>query len=1782
MEKLDKFSYSSLAELRNTLLDLTNRNRLLNYNFPKAKSLAFADMNANAIAYELILGNSISFEAISRPTKDQLEELGLFHFDKDGSSKIYDEIKSEKWANEFLGYTDKCIFVPYQNSQPKPLLKTFLYLDELESRLKSIYSENKTAIEETGNSILYLTIGFLKWYEDENSDEERFASLFNIPLQIERRNSQRGRYIYSISLSEEGISTNATLKEKLGKEFGLILPEISDDILPEAYFAKIKENILLHKPRWKIVSKSCLSLLNFTKQVMYLDLDPQKWQGASIQLESHPIISKLFSLEGQEGIFNNIEYEIDTIPNIHQNFPLIADADSSQHSALIDAVKGSNLIIEGPPGTGKSQTITNLIAALLNNGKKILFVAEKMAALEVVKKRLDNVGLGQFCLELHSHKANKVEVIKDLERQLENRVTNKNNHSQYLESSIQNYEHAKDKLSSYADLINKEFKNSGKTIHQILSKVARLRKLFPAMVLENFEGKKLELNDINVLKEKGTLLSKVYEKVALQAPQNNIYKHPWYGVNYEFIREEDEEKLIHSLVEWNNDLDKLLNLINNNLISEDKLESITLQDLWILKESINALDEINKLINSEHCFSYFLELLMNNEIDNLVTLLNDYEYVHQNLDKLSNILDENVLEHTELHAEIFLCLEKLKNLTSEDEYDLERLSQYNNEIKELINEFQDVIQAIYEIKQVLPKELFFEASETENGLHEFTKIVTFVEELPLHLYEKRGQFFARDIKVDLDIIEDLSRQRKELHNQLDSFFILSRTPNSEKLAEIFYDLEKHQGIFSFFNSQYRSAKKQLSLFLKSNLGIKETMSNLTNLIKYKQLGENIDKYVEQESFLLSFYQDEELDVSSLLKLYSWYQSIYQEYGMIFGKRVVTGQLLIDLDSRIVRSLHLEGTVLKNKVINCLKRFDELKVIFSTFFDKKLNISLGKDSPILELSQSLDNILSSFEKYISNGKVSIRKIYQSREVLEEINHKIDVNKEKGKKYNLSFMINGLEKDRLNFFRKLAHFYHVVCNNILLRQILTENITLEKFNAVISWVRSLEDINFTEIDKKEKYFSGLAKLDIKMWKQSDDLSLKKLVERNMTAINNRDTLSAWIDFVNFKYSISNGELCCTLKALEEQILEPKDIELFIELSIYNYLSSDIFKENPILNTVSGIMQESLIDSFNKNDRDLMLHQRQQIAFNASQGHIPIGIGSGVKSGYTECSLIMHEASKQKRHIPIRRLLENASQSIQELKPCFMMSPMSVAQYLQPGKFEFDVLIMDEASQILPQDAIGAIARSKNIVIVGDPKQLPPTDFFQSVNMNVSDANTIAINDSESILEAVSSMFITRRLRWHYRSQHESLIAFSNYAFYDSNLVIFPSPKEKSDELGIHFVKLNGHFHNNINLVEVNEIVNEIIRLVEKGEESIGVVAMNKHQQTEIQDALELRLQLDANLQKLFEQKEQKHQLFIKNLENVQGDERDVILISMTYGPEKMSGKVFQRFGPINQSTGWRRLNVLFTRAKKRMKVFSSMSSSDILVNETSSRGVRALRDVLEYCENGRLDKHIITGKAPDSDFEISVMKALKEHGYDCEPQLGVAGFFLDLAVRNPYNPSQFLLGIECDGASYHSAKSARDRDRLRQEILENLGWEIHRIWSTDWFKRPQEQIKRVLDRLSKLVEQSKIENVHVSNLNHTSVDNFSEDDSSIEVERIDESNSLTKRLAEVDHEIRQKYPDTPEHKRLLRPVILDILLNDRPITKEEFVAFIPQHYRESTAPVEGEFLDKILKIIADETT
>jgi very-short-patch-repair endonuclease len=561
-----------------------------------------------------------------------------------------------------------------------------------------------------------------------------------------------------------------------------------------------------------------------------------------------------------------------------------------------------------------------------------------------------------------------------------------------------------------------------------------------------------------------------------------------------------------------------------------------------------------------------------------------------------------------------------------------------------------------------------------------------------------------------------------------------------------------------------------------------------------------------------------------------------------------------------------------------------------------------------------------------------------------------------------------------------------------------------------------------------------------------------------------LSSWFEFCRVSsrlQDLGHRQLIEFVKA-SDQVDRPAAL---LRAHAFEAIVREAIQNNPELSAFTRPGYEQAITGFRNLDNEIRALRSQQIARIAARAPIPAGNGSGPVRTFTERHLLEHELGKKRRHIPIRQLVQRAAGALRAIKPCFMMSPMSVAQYLPPGRVSFDLVVMDEASQVKPEDALGGILRGEKIVIVGDPKQLPPTTFFDRIaDDDDQDEDRTAAEETESILEIAQRVFPNRMLTWHYRSRHPSLISFSNAHFYNNSLLVFPSPIGSGSNLGVksHFIE-GAAYKNSRNLLEAR-FVAEAARahLLEHQNDSLGIAAMNSQQRDLIASEIERLQKTDLRFDEVLRaQDEMEEPFFVKNLENVQGDEREVIFVSTTYGPDPDTQHVYQRFGPISGSHGWRRLNVLFTRARRRIELFTSLRSSDILVGESSSRGVAALRNYLEFAESGRIpDVGNPTGRPPDSDFEIDVARLLAMHGYQVDAQVGVAGFFIDIAVKDPRGSNAYTIGVECDGASYHSAKSIRDRDRLRQEILEAKGWRIHRIWSADWFKNRDLEIDRLL--------------------------------------------------------------------------------------------------------------------------
>lgn len=542
---------------------------------------------------------------------------------------------------------------------------------------------------------------------------------------------------------------------------------------------------------------------------------------------------------------------------------------------------------------------------------------------------------------------------------------------------------------------------------------------------------------------------------------------------------------------------------------------------------------------------------------------------------------------------------------------------------------------------------------------------------------------------------------------------------------------------------------------------------------------------------------------------------------------------------------------------------------------------------------------------------------------------------------------------------------------------------------------------------------------------------------------------------------------------------------------------YSERPVLAKFQPIRHERVIQEFRVLDAKGLELAKQRLKFNLCRTRDKQLNSEELQ----EELLILQKQIRARSKLPLRKLFRHVPNVIKAIKPCFMMSPLSAAQFIDLASGPFDLVIFDEASQITSEDAIGSIVRGSQLVVVGDTKQLPPTNFFATQLVDDALMGTMAderdelqIVDLSSVLDnCLASRFTVRRLKWHYRSRHESLIAFSNSEFYKGDLCTFPGPDTGVEDRGLSFEYVQGVYQGSgINPVEAKAVADAVCQHIKECPElTLGVGTFNVKQQTLIRDELDKRRRDDPSLEFFFANKGE-GEFFVKNLENIQGDDRDVIFLSITYGPGP-DGQVRHNFGPINGENGWRRLNVILTRAKLRLKVFSSMRADDIDPARAPSMGASHLRAFLRFAEGGALSASKASFRTLiESPFERSVHDELTKSGLRLVPQVGQAGYKIDFGVLHEDTPGRFLAGIECDGGTYYSAATARDRDRLRHEILEGLGWKLFRIWSTDWYNNKESQIRRALEFIGEQETATDLDDLFVGKVQEPSaVDGASSD-------------------------------------------------------------------------------------------
>lgn len=1668
---------SALEQLRLKLLDLTGRNRLINFKHTAGKSLQFVEGHPAAIYQKLVEANNkanISVLGLPEPARrDWVDRNGRLQ-----------RPEPREWAKSVGVPTGYDISGAGEDSEESNV-RALMYPDDLAKHCRKIEREATLAIEETGANMLFLVLGFLEFPDQRDSDKIFTAPLISVPVSLQKK-EVAGIQQFSLQYTGDDISENLSLREKLRNDFGLVLPELGEEQIDvNGYFAEIQA-IIKKQPGFALKHRVSLCLLSFSNMLLVRDLDPTKWpaNGDENSLIDHPIVREVFegrADDGGAGLSLAEEHLVEEGPGA--SIPLVYDADSSQHSALIDVLSlKKNLVIEGPPGTGKSQTITNLIAACLAEGKKVLFVAEKLAALEVVKNRLSLAGLDPFVLELHSNKTNKKRVLEEISK----RTTFRPNHPNDLPRLQQQLEAHRQDLKAYTDLINSIAHNAfGLTLHQIMWRAEKHRQGLSneeSMLSQISIGDATQISEFEFGRRMDCLgyLGSQYKSVG-----GFDASCTFWGFYPERLIPGDEVKLtqlFEAADEWGQalvDASKHYSQVLGGRVHNLSLE-FSCEQLAVLK---NLLETANQQLPL-HLIPGFFE---DDETGAKAA---------QALDAFA----KQVAQFDSLEGSVKTALKLESNVTKSGTDDLKGLQRIAGSLgAELgtLNELRILHQQLVETSGKLSTanaNLVMFLSEKKipyNGstqkLEQLLGFTDLVLDAPEEHFHLQTPGLTRDGAVQaLDQLHALQGEWTGLEKELGDSLYVDTLPHEGDIKQAILTLREGDAWYRIFQGRWRKAVGLHKALQRTKLKMPghKRLEQLEQIVKLLGLKEQWKSSPTWTQFLGLPAPATPTPLEGYLALAKWNRGIKVASEDI--QAVLIDPISFTADQ--ARALRREFSTVKLEITSAIAAVKDinakLKRLSEFSGSNLLDNVLEKTG---EFTEALEDRFEWLELEARSQATFSQVITGCDAALERSSLKSQIQANTRIKSLLGDLYLGVDTDCTTAIEALS-FGQSIDGLNLSPQVKYKLRSGHPIEACRTLVAALEPVHtgLKQIEGLSKALSQFGRFELDTWTGApadEDLELfvSALHGAVQKAVADRDLLIPWSLYLTRRKEANELTLSEFVELLERKRIKPDELSDAYAYCTYSTITREAFRNIPQLGRFTGLKHNQIRDEFKRLDKEIIALRGKAIAYECTRKASPPPGRNGARvDDRTEMVLLNYLMPQQRPRMPVRKILTRAGGSIQALKPCFMMGPQAVAQYLAPGAIKFDLVIMDEASQLKPEEAIGSVARGGQLVVVGDPKQLPPTSFFSRMTQDGDGGDDhFTTTDAESILDVCSSHFRpTRSLRWHYRSQHHSLIAFSNHSFYRGNLVIFPSPYGQGGKLGVRAVYLaDAIYENQTNLREAKRVVDAVVEhIATRTNESLGIVTLNIKQRDLIAELLEERLKSVRGADSYRDHWATEGQpLFIKNLENVQGDERDAIIISTTFGKPPGSSAVRQNFGPISRQGGWRRLNVLFTRAKKSISLYTSLRPEDIVMDGTTPDGTKALRNYLEYARTGSLPTIEETDREPDSDFEISVMDMLKMRGYEVTPQLGVAGYRIDIAVKHPDAPGSYLAAIECDGATYHSALSVRDRDRIRQEILESLGWRgrIWRIWSTDWFRTPRQEIEKLISFLEDLRESWKPE-------------------------------------------------------------------------------------------------------------
>jgi len=1496
---------------------------------------------------------------------------------------------------------------------------------ELTNALRNLQRRSDQDYLDRGLWVLYLAVGTLNW--DDEAGGKFSSPLLLLPVQLIR---QGPKQLPHLGPAEEEPVINPALALKLSQsEIELPTIDALEAIEPGGYL-ELFRSAVSHKPRWKVEDSLTLSYFTFAKEAMYRDLLDNE-----DVISAHPAIVALAA--GGRGHDIN-DFGFDPIPDSEidaraaaDRTPLVLDADSSQRACIAAALDGRSFVMDGPPGTGKSQTIANMIGTLLHAGKSVLFVSEKAAALDVVRNRLTHVGLGSYLLELHSHKATRKQVAATLGEALDQKPVPPPGMEP---GDLEQLRRRQRELNEYAEAMNVRRKPLDYSLHTVLGWISELHDVAEAPRTGQGAAE-LTVNELAEVRRDAGALARAWR------PALGGHSFVWRGV----IEQRTMDATLYSAAT------ALRNLRSESEANWDLVDAFAIKspdDVSIIDALLTHRDRRPADVPDEWLTTPDLSAQASTvqELSDLLNTLTERRLTLQQYagtawsrvpqlvpDPLPTIDDHGVPELVRIEAD---------NLNAADARTIaDRLSTQAIMIESRVGSLAGIAES-----------LGVSAPATFQQTHELLRLAA------ITAYPNRPE--AHWITGGTQ--EPWSR-RAVLANA-EASLVEAETLGSVRFtpAALDHDVagikkrfeEEHRGLRKL-GSACRKDKRVVLSFTQEGTRPQEALTQLGTALAWKEAAQSYTDLVEAHAPLLgSYYTGRGTDYLRIDEALGCADEII---------RLVRPDELASVAARIACNVHVDAALAVSA--------HNTKVELQAWGSQLAPAPASNGRP-----QLLGLMINKAATWLLEQAASLR---EAARVAETVSTAIDRNVTFGEALHL-LDLRVRTDAATSQLERAEPKARAVCGGLY----IGDQTQPADLDSALAWaraarsIRSGSDCAFTSNQVAELADAvpvEALRPAIEAWdnarasilgafsaerhrQMSEDLSdwedAAELLESLRSDSSGQDD---WLAYVDHKTKLTNRGLGTAVAFCISERLPAESVPKVIEKALLREWADHQIAHDKSFALTRASDRDNLVEEYRALDKQMIASAISQIltACNDRRPRVTMG----------QSQVIRREAEKKRKHMPVRDLLARSSAVTQIIKPCFMMSPLAVSQYL-PGTLKFDVVIFDEASQVAPQDSINCIYRGEALILAGDQKQLPPTNFFTSGEDESDewDEGADDATDFESILDLAKSSGTYRdlTLSWHYRSRHEHLIAFSNSSFYRGKLITFPGAEHEGPDVGVEFIPVEGVYRRGTsrdNPIEAQKVVERILHHFDtRPDRSLGVVTFSESQAAMIESVLEDARRDRPDLERFFTS-DRLDGFFVKNLESVQGDERDVMIFSLGYGPDE-NGKFTLSFGPVTRSGGWRRLNVAVTRARFRNEIVASFRSSDIGATG-KSEGIRHLRRYLDFAERGigALALDVSEGGDAESPFEESVISAVRSWGYDVVPQVGTAGYRIDLGVRHPERPGVFMLGIECDGFRYHSSKTARDRDRLREEVLSGLGWRLHRIWGTAWYRNRSDEEQRL---------------------------------------------------------------------------------------------------------------------------